>query len=305
MDLVLDKIISNPAFVIAISPDCTKIAVSGERTITIFSFPDLQQIEKLKVAHTCSMVFLSDSRSLLIQNTTGKTFVWNGISLESTGKWPVPKWQEKPMFYCGDDHVLWAGHGGIWMYDARERKISNIFSSPRDLWICRCEEDVIKCIAMDYGEGENTVDILSLTYEGSIQKQAQSDIQVKNGVFKSPAWSNDDLIAISTSVRPNFPLNIVYLLNTEGQVLGQEWVPAGEDNGSFYYGNNMFIKISMVGAYNINIYNANNIELIYKLDCQKLASYGMTTPPTFAWITPDNRILVGSWNKLFVFKFES
>ena len=302
MDIILDNILTNPAFLIAVSPDCTKIAVSGERTVTIFSFPDFSTIGKMKVAHACSMVFLSDNSSLMILNTTGKAFIWDGSSVEPIGKWPVPRWQERPMFYCGDDRVLWAGYGGIWLYSIKERTIRKIFASSKDIRICRCEADSIKCIAMNYGEAETDVDLLSISLDGLIQQKSQSDIQIINSFIKSPAWSEDNLIAISTAVASKFPLNLVYLLNTTGQVVEQVWIPAAEDNGSFIYCNNLFIKVSVVGAYNINFYDAHTLELILKLDSHKLASYGMDAPPTFAWVTPNNQILIGSWNKLFVFK---
>ena len=301
MDIVLDRIISNPAFLIAVSPDCTKIAISGERTITVFSFPDFGRIGKMKLAHVCSMVFLSDNSSLMILNTAGRAFIWDGIALESIGKWPVPRWQEKPLFYCGDDRVLWAGYGGIWLYNVRERTIKKIFASSKDVWICACEGGLIKCIAMNYGETESEVDLLTISLDGSIQQKAQSDIQIKNDFIKNPAWSKDNLIAISTAIASKFPLNLVYLLDSTGQVVEQVWIPAAEDNGRFVYCNNLFIKVSVVGAYNINFYDAHTLKLILKLDGHKLASYGMDSPPTFAWVAPNNQILIGSWDKLFVF----
>lgn len=302
MNFVIDKIISKPACTLAVSPDGTRIAVSGERVINIFSYPDLQPMGKTQAPHPCSMVFLSDSQSLLILTTTGRTFLWNGVSAKPLGKWPVPQCQSSPMFHCVDDRIAWAGYGGIWMYYVKGREIRNIFPSQRDVRICRCDEGTIRCVAMDYGEAAKAVDLLTLTYEGAIRQQAQSEIQVKNCFSFDPAWSDEGLIAISTSIRRNFPLKIIYLLNTEGQVAAQEWIPPDEDNGNFYVGSDMFAKVSAVANRNINFYNAHNLEPVFRMDRQKLAAYGMTAPPTFVWFAPDNRVLVGSWSELLVFR---
>lgn len=206
------------------------------------------------------------------------------------------------MAYCGDDRIAWAGYGGVWMYDVKCREMRNIFFSRRDIWICGCEEGVIRCVARDYGEAEREADLITLACDGTVLRQAQSEIPVRNGFVNFPAWSKENFVAISSSVRQGFPLNMLYLLNEDGQVLAQEWIPAAEDNGGFYCGDDMFIKVSAVGSKCVNFYQADTLEPVEKLDSKKLVALGLTAPPTFAWNAPDHRIFIGSWDKLFVFR---
>lgn len=301
MDLQLEKIITTTAFTFAVSPDGKRIAVSGERKVSVFSLPDLLKVESFQVKHTCSIAYLSDSKSMIIQNTTGRLFAWNGANVELVGKWPTSKWQEKPIFHSGNDCILYAGIDGIWMYKATTRSFAKIYTTSRDIRICRCDKDGIRCVALPGNKTEKKAEILCLDYEGTIWQQSQTEEDIMSSLF-SPAWSDSDTIAISTPITEDFPLRLIYLLDLKGRVVAQEWIADAEDNGDFCYSNGMFVKASTVGAYAVTFWDAHNMQQVYTLDSEKLASYGMTTPLTFAFLCSDNRVLLGSWDKLLAFR---
>lgn len=302
MELTIEKELKNPSYFYAVSPDRSRIAVAGERRITVYSLPDFKELERVKVLHSKSVVFLSDNRSLLIVSTTGATSLWDGMAVEKLGKWPVPTWQEEPLFSGGDDRAVWAGCGGIWIYDVRQRKIEKVYTSPRKLRICGCDGQTIKCIALSNDGEAAEAEILRISYGGQILQRAMTSVEIFADSDVYPAWSDEGTIAVATPVQPPLPLFMAYLLNEDGQVLGQEWIRMAADYGSFFCGSGMIAKVSAYAEKCILFLRADNFDPILKLDKKQLEQHGIKTPPTFAWFGVEGRIAIGCWDKLVIFK---
>ena len=144
MQLELIKTMNHTAFEFAISHDKTKFATSSDRMVRVYSWPELKVIEKFRLSNVSSMVFLEDNCSILLLNTTGKLFLWDGKVLHKQGKWPMRDWIEKPLVYYKKNYILWAGEDGIWKYNADTREIERIYSSHGDNnTVCSCQNGKI------------------------------------------------------------------------------------------------------------------------------------------------------------------
>lgn len=334
MDFALERTIRHAAFGFAISPDGSKIAVSGARDIIVLSLPDLQRLQSISINNAGSMVFLSDNCSMLILNTTGMTFFWNGTTAEKIGKWPVPRWFEEPLFYGDDNHIFWGSVGGVWCYDIHSRAMTQVFTTKKEAVICRCDQGIVKILLISNHADEQRIGMAEISFDGDILYECRAKHALKTRLVNRPAWSDDDLIAISTIAAPqeSFPVlprviaykftldgramidedtetgeaampahSILYLLDKKGNILIENHSGQDDDDGHLYYGNGIF-AMSCSSQEKIRLFDAATLRQIYCFQKSNFSADNGINPPTFVCFSPDGKVLTGSWSRLYRFR---
>lgn len=307
MELVLEKTIRSAAFDIAVSPDGSRLAICGERKITIFSLPGLYKENTIRVSHTSSMVFLGDNKSMLILTTTGRCIFWNGQILESLGKWQVPRWEEKPVFYAGGNDVFWAGSHGIWKYNVNEGTMLKIFQTPHEPYICRVEDGIVYAVILKYGVQLQHIEILELDFAGTVKRACISRNNIQAALFGEPCWNKNGNIAISTCVsKPLGVYSYCYLIDSvNGEIIFQKCEPHSGSCGDFYAAKDLLVKVGDALAEDVSIFDASNMRMLHRIEKTYLAGTDGVNPPSTVTFLDDGRLLVGTWTKLFVFKIVS
>lgn len=332
MGITIVRMINHPAYAAALSSDYGRIAISGSKDVAVYSLIDYTLIQKIPVKNASSMVFLSDNCSMLILNTTGSWFLWDGIKLKHKGKWPVPQWREDPLHYADDAHIFWSGSGGIWCFDAITCSIKLLFSTDDRTIICSCSNGIIKYLSfVDSSVDERYIRIAEMLFDGTVLYTNISKQQVQARRINLPAWSEDGIIAVSTIAAPmglerdvtaalpyefttkgracvkeaaewvqpwSPPHAVMYLMDREGNVL-RELHSNANDGGNLFCGHGLLAK-SCFSARSVSFMTISNLEMVGIIGENDLV-YGIEpNPPTFVLFLPKKRILVGSWNKLFV-----
>ncbi len=301
MDIVLRKRIKNQTYCIAVSPNKTKIAAAGERTIRVYSYPGLKLIQKFKLTYTSSMTFLEDNTSIFVTNTTGGAFLWNGTTLEALGQWEVSIWEEKPVFSRGNGCVIAASRGGIYQYDIAQKITRNIFQSDRYMHVCRCENGEIKCVALKASDWDEA-DLFVLSLDGQIKHHAKTDVKIHDNPHRSMVWTDADTILFSSLFPQRNLMNNLFLVDIHGKLLRQAQASYWEDSGDFYEGHGLFVKICIPGCYTVCFYRADTLECLLKLERPLHAAYGITDAPACVWFAPDGHLLLGTWDSLCLFE---
>ncbi len=303
MELVLDKVIRNAAFAIAVSPDSSQLAISSERKITVLSLPELKKQSTIPVQHTSSMIFLEDNCSMLILNTVGKCYLWDGSNLENLGRWPVPRWVENPLFYAGYDEAFWAGCGAVWKYNIAKRQITKVFLTEHEPLICRVGDGVIRLVTLNYDYPQQYMEIFRIDYSGTIIHHCTTNQKLQTRMFGRPCWNDDEMIAISTISAADEACGLIYLVDSKnGNVQLKKCEQNALLSGDFYCGKGLFAKVCPVLAKTVEFYTANDFKLLYRLDKTILAESGSINPPAMVSFLEDGTILVGSWRRLFVYQ---
>lgn len=335
MRIIIDRIISHPAYTAALSADSRRIAISGSKNIAVYSLIDFTLIQKIHVKNVSSMVFLADNCSMLILNTTGSWFLWDGIKLKHMGKWPVPQWREDPLHYADDAHIFWSGSGGIWCFDAITCNMKQLFSTDDRTIICNCSNGIIKYLTFaDSSVDERSIRIAEMLFDGTVLYTNISKQQLQARRINLPTWSEDGIIAVSTIAAPTGlergatevylyefttkgracvkktaeevplwspPHAVMYLLDREGSVL-RELHSNANDGGNLFCGHGLLAK-SCLSAKSVSFMTISDLEMVGIVGQDDLAHGVEPNPPTFVLFLSKKRILVGSWNKLFVCQF--
>lgn len=335
MILSLDRTIRHGAYAYAVSHDLRKIAISGSKDIQVYSVPDFEKLNCIPFKNVCTMVFLSDNCSILILNTTGMLFIWDGSSLKKVGSWPVPVWHETPMYYGADESIFWGSVGGIWKYDVQERSMKQIFSTEKEVFICNCEHGIIKALLTNSDSAdEGLIELLELAYDGEVLSQKVTKDLLKLRLIRRPIWG-DDMIAISTIAAPRqsnpvFERVVKYQFTPEGRAILEEdiWAPgivsrpycmlyfldteanilaaneSASHDGDLYCGNGFLAKCC-ADEECVVVMRLDNLKDVCYVRKSLLTKGTEGNPPTFAWFGPDDLLVIGSWQKMFVFKILS
>ena len=169
MEFTVEKNVCQGAMCIAVSPDGTHAAVSSERSVGLYTLPELKREGSFRLSNAGTMVFLSDNRSLLILNTTGVLYLWNGTELERLGDWQVPEWYENPLHFIGDDTVLWAAVGGVWRYHVPSRTMTRLYETDRNVQLGPVENGVVRFAECKRSYiGLHPIDFVTMTTEGEV-----------------------------------------------------------------------------------------------------------------------------------------
>lgn len=332
MELFLDRTIRHGAFSCAVSHDLHEFAISGSKDIKVYSVPDFEELYCIPVKNVCTMVFLSDNRSILILNTSGILFFWDGSNLKRVGHWPVPEWYETPMHYGDDAHIFWGNVGGVWKYDAKERSMNQVFSTEKDVYICSCDHGIIKVLLTNSDSAdEGQIELLKLAYSGEVLSRKVTKDPLKIRLIHRPVWS-DDMIAISAIAAPHRskpvfervvkyqftpegrailkediwspepegrPHCMLYLLDTEANILDAQ--KSNSHDGNLYCGNGILAKCC-TDEECVVVMRLNNLQDVCYIRKNLLTKGTEGNPPTFAWFGPDDLLVIGSWHRLFVFR---
>lgn len=340
MKIKIDRTIEHPAFAVALSTDFRKIAISGCTNIAVYSLADYSLVMKIPAKNVSSMVYLSDDCSMLIQNTTGSLFLWDGTRLKRAGKLPEPEWTGEPLHYGDDAHIFWNGSSGIWCYDATTCNMKQIFVTEGRTIICGCSQGIIRFLTRAGYDNppvdEQNIQITEMLFDGTILRTHTTSQQLKTRSVNRPAWSEDGIIAVSTVAAPTGfvsdltevilyeftpqgrarikevagganpwspPHAVMYLMDDEGQILLEKHYDDHRDSGNLYCGHGLLAK-SCFSAGSVSFMTIRDLEIVGIIDKNDLAHGSRVNPPTFVLFLPDKRILVGSWNKLLVCQFE-
>lgn len=307
MELFFEKKIHHNAFHIAVSLDGLKVAVSSDQKITIFSTPDYQRTAIIPVQHTSSMIFLKDSNKLLILNTHGKLFFWNGEKATKLGKWPVPRWAEAPLFYSGDRYAFWTLDGNVWRYDIDRQELLRIYSSPKDLVICKCANGLLSLIGYQYNLQEQLLTMLTMDYDGQISHIQCTHSPIETCYVGKPCWTDDGVVVVSVVATPSVsgdshPKSILYLIDsTTGSIITKKEYLGQAESIDCYYGNGMIAKVFPVFSCRVEIYEAKSLTDLFVVDSKLLTPNGKTNPPTEVCFTSNKKVFIGSWNNVCVF----
>ena len=302
MELVLDRIVRSAALEIAVSPDESRVAVSGERKITVFSLPEFKKEYSIPVRNTNSMIFLEDNCSMLILNTIGGFYLWTGTTLESVGRWAVAECAGVSLFYAGHNTAFWAGHGAVWKYNIAEHQLTKVFSVDGEPFICRVGDGVIRLVCLKYNKSRQYMEIYRLDYNGSILYHCTTKNRLQTNMFGEPCWNDDEMIAISTVSTTDSICGFLYLVDSKnGDVLIQKYIPYAMEIGDCFCGNGLIAQVSPVIAKTVTIYAADNLKQLYQLDKTVLDERNNINPPTKVHFLKNGKVLVGSWERLFVY----
>ena len=302
MELVLGRIIRSAAYEIAVSPDESRLAISGERKITVFSLSGFEKEYTIPVRHASSMIFLEDNCSMLILNTTGDCYLWTGTTLERIGRWAAAQCGRTPLFYAGQNTVFWAGCGTVWKYNITERQMTKIFTMNSEPFICRIGDGIIRLVSLKYNKSRQYMEIYRLDYNGSILHHCSTKNRLQTNIFGVPCWNEDELIAVSTVATIDGIHGFLYLINSEnGDVLVQKESSLILEGGDCYGGNGLIAQVLPVLDKSVTIYAADNLKLLYRLDKEVLDEKNDINPPTKVCFLKSGKILIGSWESLFVY----
>lgn len=262
-------------------------------------------------------------------------FIWDGSSLKKVGSWPVPVWHETPMYYGADESIFWGSVGGIWKYDVQERSMKQIFSTEKEVFICNCEHGIIKALLTNSDSAdEGLIELLELAYDGEVLSQKVTKDLLKLRLIRRPIWG-DDMIAISTIAAPRqsnpvFERVVKYQFTPEGRAILEEdiWAPgivsrpycmlyfldteanilaaneSASHDGDLYCGNGFLAKCC-ADEECVVVMRLDNLKDVCYVRKSLLTKGTEGNPPTFAWFGPDDLLVIGSWQKMFVFKILS
>ena len=302
MELVLDKIVHSAAFEISVSSDESRIAVSSERTITVFSLPGFKKEYTIPVRHANSMIFLDDNCSMLILNTIGDCYLWTGTTLERIGRWVAAQCARTPLFYAGQNTAFWAGCGTVWKYNIAERQMTKVFSVDGQPFICRVGDGIIRLVSLKYNKSRQHMEIYRLDYNGSILNHCTTKNSLQTNMFGTPCWNNDEVIAISTVSTVDGLYGLLYLVDGKnGDVLIQKCTPCVVEGGDCFCGNGLLAQVLPVIAKTVTIYTVEDLKPLCQLDKTMLDERNNTNPPTRVRFLKNGKILVGSWGRLFLY----
>lgn len=310
MELVFEQKVYHGALEIAISPDKSRVAISSERKITILDTVHFQRIVTIPISHATSMIFLSDSAKMLILNTTGILYFWDGDTVEKLGKWAVPRWAETPLFYSGGSYAFWTLDGVVWRYNINLRTMDKIYSSSKDLVICKCSDGQVRLIGYRRGIPRQALDLTTIDYDGNVISSVQTDRSVYTHCMGIPCWTNSNTVVFSALAKSQgiFHASLtsyLYLINTvNGEVKLQRYGHNYEDSGDCYHGTGMVAEVYPVLSKDVVLYTADKLEYQFRIGKDFFDASDKINPPTQAHFL-DSRVLVGSWKYFYVFRIQS
>lgn len=267
---------------------------------------------------------------MLILNTVGETFLWEDYEVKRLGYWKVRHWTETPLHYADDSHIFWGGPGGVWCYNAISRTMRQILFTEKCVEICGCSSGRLRMLFLqDPPIDEQRIDIVEMDYDGRIRHSASTKVNIKTRLIYKAAWNCDNIIALSTVAAPqkessaisrfgpyrftnlgraivtegledteyNLPKPMLYLVDRNGNIR-----IAVEDNeqGNLYCGNNTLAKCCSYSK-DIHFMRIEDLRMVGAIDSKMLSVKKTINPPSFVCFLSKEKVLVGTWNALFVY----
>ena len=305
MELSVEKTVRQGAMCIAVSPDGSRVAVSSERSVGIYTLPELKREGSFRLSNPGTMVFLSDSRSLLILNTTGVLYLWDGTELERLGDWQVPEWYENPLHYIGEDTVLWAAVGGVWRYHVPSRTMTRLYETERNVQLGPVENGVVRFAECKRSYiGLHPIDFVTMTTEGEVLSRVTTREKLPE-CFWPGCWTDDGAFIYGAQLIPQNLTGLreegcIFRIDTRsGEVLVRKSVDLYSMNTGFSFQRGMVIQSSHALQKDIIFRDPGSLEELGRIEYNAMLGKLDLNPLEEVVFLDDKTFLLGSWNRLF------
>lgn len=305
MEFSVEKTVRQGAMCIAVSPDGSRAAVSSERSVGIYTLPELKRECSFRLSNPGTMVFLSDNRSLLILNTTGVLYLWDGAELERLGDWQVPEWYENPLHYIGEDTVLWAAVGGVWRYHVPSRTMTRLYETEHNVQLGPVENGVVRFAECKRSYiGLHPIDFVTMTTEGEVLSRVTTREKLPE-CFWPGCWTEDGSFVYGAKLVPENLTGLrtegcIFRVDTRsGEVLVRRSVDFYSMDTGFSFQRGMVIQSSHALQKDIVFRNPGTLEEIGRIEYDAMLGKLDLNPLEEVVFLDDDMFLLGSWNRLF------
>ncbi len=305
MDFSIEKTVRQGAMCIAVSPDGSRAAVSSERSVGVYTLPELKREGSFRLSNPGTMVFLSDNRSLLILNTTGVLYLWDGTELERLGDWQVPEWYENPLQYIGDDTVLWAAVGGVWRYHVPSRTMTRLYETTRNVQLGPVENGVVRFAECKRSYiGLHPIDFVTMTTEGEILSRVTT-LEKLPECFWPGCWTEDGSFVYGARLVPENLTGVrlegcIFRIDTSsGEVLVCRSVDFYSMDTGFSFHRGLVIQRSHALQKDIVFRDPGSLEELGRIEYAAMLGKLDLNPLEEVVFLDDKTFLLGSWSRLF------
>lgn len=305
MEFSVEKTVRQGAMCIAVSPDGSRAAVSSERSVGIYTLPELKREGSFRLSNPGTMVFLSDSRSLLILNTTGVLYLWDGTKLERLGDWQVPEWYENPLHYIGENTVLWAAVGGVWRYHVPSRTMTRLYETERNVQLGPVENGVVRFAECKRSYiGLHPIDFVTMTTEGEILSRVTT-LEKLPECFWPGCWTEDGSFVYGAKLVPENLTGLrtegcIFRIDTRsGEVLVRRSVDFYSVDTGFSFQRGMVIQSSHALQKDIIFRDPGSLEELGRIEYKSMLGNLDLNPLEEVVFLDDKTFLLGSWGRLF------
>lgn len=305
MDFFIEKTVRQGAMCIAVSPDGSRAAVSSERSVGIYTLPELKREGSFRLSNPGTMVFLSDNRSLLILNTTGVLYLWDGTELECLGDWQVPEWYENPLHYIGEDTVLWAAVGGVWRYHVPSRTMTRLYETERNVQLGPVENGVVRFAECKRSYiGLHPIDFVTMTTEGEVLSRVTTREKLPE-CFWPGCWTEDGSFVYGAQLIPQNLTGLreegcIFRVDTRsGEVRVRKSVDLYSMNTGFSFQSGLVIQSSHALQKDIVFRDPGSLEELGRIEYTSMLGKLELNPLEEVVFLDDKSFLLGSWSRLF------
>lgn len=305
MDFSIEKTVRQGAMCIAVSPDGSRAAVSSERSVGIYTLPELKRECSFRLSNPGTMVFLSDSRSLLILNTTGVLYLWDGTELERLGDWQVPEWYENPLHYIGEDTVLWAAVGGAWRYHVPSRTMTRLYETERNVQLGPVENGVVRFAECKRSYiGLHPIEFVTMTTEGEVLSRVTTREKLPE-CFWPGCWTEDGSFVYGAQLIPQNLTGLreegcIFRVDTRsGEVRVRKSVDLYSMNTGFSFQSGLVIQSSHALQKDIVFRDPGSLEELGRIEYTSMLGKLELNPLEEVVFLDDKTFLLGSWSRLF------
>ena len=305
MEFTVEKTVRQSAMCIAVSPDGTHAAVSSERSVGLYALPELKREGSFRLSNAGTMVFLSDNRSLLILNTTGVLYLWNGTELERLGDWQVPEWYENPLHYIGADTVLWAAVGGVWRFHVPSRTMTRLYETDRNVQLGPVVNGVVRFAECKRSYiGLHPIDFVTMTTEGEVLSRVTTREKLPE-CFWPGCWTEDGSFVYGAQLIPQNLTGLreegcIFRVDTRsGEVRVRKSVDLYSMNTGFSFGRGLVVQRSHALHRHILFRDPGTLEELGRIEYTSMLGKLELNPLEEVVFLDDKTFLLGSWNRLF------
>ncbi len=305
MEFTVEKTVRQGAFCIAVSPDASRAAVSSERSVGIYTLPELKWECSFRLSNAGTMVFLSDNRSLLLLNTTGVLYLWDGAALACLGDWQVPEWHENPLHYIGNDTVLWAAVGGVWRYHVPSRTMTRLYETDRNVQLGPVVDGVIRFAECKRSYiGLHPIDFVTMTTEGEVLSRVTTRDKLPE-CFYQGCWTDDGSFIYGARLVPENLTGVrlegcIFRIDTAtGEVQVRKSVDLYSMDTGFSYQRGLVIQESHALHRDILFRDPQTLETVGRIEYEAMLGKLELNPLEKVVFLDDDTFLLGSWCRLF------
>lgn len=303
-----------PAYGIAISEDEKSLAVVSEK-IRVFSLPEMKLKEVISVKNAGCACFLGDNRSMLIINTMGELYFWNGEKVRRVGKVLGECYQGKLFYDSENDVVVFAAGKGIYRFDADNLQCRKIYDdSEREMTIVSCSGGQVLLLIFASGCDYQKLELLTIGLEGNVLRRVWTQKKIQTGwVSDCPAISPKGDIAVATVEKPclfhSNAINLLYLIDQDGSVIAQRRLLSGmsrmNEINKVIYVRGCFVvlnqlTVNFLGLTQIEFYDTKDLSLLYEFKMNE----GEINPVTNICITKVGYVYIGTWTRMYMLHME-